>query len=131
MLNNKTHLVAAVVFNRNVDATTVQENGNIRLIRKNENHFWVDASTQNNKVRIGPNFITWVCGAALETGYYKMLLRGTIKSADGVYLDCDGDGKGEGGSLPAYESQLYHAVVRDLEMIDPEDLENLRERISQ
>ena len=131
VLNNKRHLVAAVVFNRNVDATTVQQNGNIRLIRKNENHFWVDASTQNNTVRIRPNFITWVCGAELETGYYKMLLRGTIKSHDGVYLDCDGDGKGEGGSLPAFESQLYHAVVRDLELIDPEVIENLRDRLKQ
>lgn len=130
-LNNKKHLVAAVVFNRNVDATTVQQNGNIRLIRKNENHFWVDASTQNNTVRIRPYFITWVCGAELEPGYYKMLLRGTIKSADGVYLDCNGDGRGEGGNLPAYESQLYQAVVSNMIPIDPEDIEDLRDRLNQ
>ena len=39
-------------------------------------------------------------------------------SADGVYLDCNGDGKGEGGYLPAYESQLYYAVIHNLQEIE-------------
>jgi hypothetical protein len=127
VVNNQTRLVAAVIFNRNVDASSVQQNVNIRLLKKNENHFWVDASTQNNIVKIRPSFITWVSGAPLETGVYIMHLRGTIKSADGVYLDCNGDGKGEGGNLPAYESQMYQAHVVDLEekehrLIDPHDI---------
>jgi hypothetical protein len=113
-VNNKTYLAAGVIFSRNLDPATVKQNVNIRLLRKNENNFWVDASTQNNTVRINPNSITWLCGAPLATGYYRMHLRGTIKSADGVYLDCNGDGKGEGGNLPAYESQLYHAVVQTI-----------------
>ena len=127
VLNNKTHLVAAVVFNRNVDASTVQENVNIRMLKKNDNNFWVDASTQNNIVRVKPSFVTWVCGEPLEKGIYKMYLRGTIKSADGVFLDCNGDGIGEGGNLPAYESQLYQSPIKDLENIDPEVIENLRD----
>jgi hypothetical protein len=113
-INNKTYLAAAVIFNRNIDAATVQQNVNIRLLRKNENNFWVDASTQNNSVRINPSNITWLSGAPLQSGFYKMHLRGTIKSADGVYLDCNGDGKGEGGYLPAYESQLYQAAIIEL-----------------
>jgi hypothetical protein len=130
VVNSQTRLVAAVVFNRNLDASSVKENSNIRLLKKNENHFWVDASTQNNIVRIRPNFITWVSGAPLETGVYIMHLRGTIKSADGVYLDCNGDGKGEGGNLPAFESKMYQAHVLDLEekdegiiRIDPHDIQ--------
>lgn len=117
-VNNKTYLAAGVIFSRNLDPATVKQNVNIRLLRKNENNFWVDASTQNNTVRINPSSIAWLCGAPLESGYYVMHLRGTIKSADGVYLDCNGDGKGEGGNLPAYESQIYHAVIKTLPEIE-------------
>ncbi len=118
VLNNQPHLAATVFFNRNVDASTVQQNVNIRMLKKNENHFWLDASTQNNIVKIRPNFITWLSGAPLKNGLYKMYLRGTIKSADGVSLDCNGDGKGEGGYLPAYESQLYQSNIIELEELE-------------
>ncbi len=119
-LNGVPHLSAAVIFNKEIDASTVRQNNNIRLLKKNENHFWVDASTRGNIVRIRPNFITWVSGAPLVTGVYIMHLRGTIKSRDGIFLDCDKDGKGEGGNLPAYESQMYNAVVRPLGIIGSE-----------
>ncbi len=110
-----THLVAAVVFNRNLDKSSVRVNNNIRLLKKDDQHFWRDASTQNNIIRIRPNFITWICGKPLDDKVYVMHLRGTIKSADGVYLDCNGDGKGEGGNLPAYESSLYqHDVIEQI-----------------
>ncbi len=124
-LNNQTHLVAAVIFNKNINAATVMQNSNIRLLKKNQNNFWVDASTQNNTVQIRPNFITWVCGVPMEPSVtYKMHLRGTIKSTDGLYLDCNGDGKGEGGSLPAYESQTYRAPG----MLTRDELEELLNR---
>ena len=119
IINNQPHIAAAVIFNKNVDASSVKQNLNIRLLKKTANNFWVDASTQNNTVNIRPNFITWVCGAPLEeTGTYKMHLRGTIKSTDGEYLDCNGDGKGEGGNLPPYESQTYQAVVSIIQEIE-------------
>ncbi len=109
-LNNQEHLAVAVIFNRDIDASTVQQNSNIRLLTQDANNYWVDASTQNNIVNVRPNFITWVSGAPVEAGHvYKMHLRGTIKSTNGKYLDCDGDGEGEGGSLPPYESQTYQA----------------------
>ena len=41
VVNNRTHLVAAVMFNRNVDASSIQENVNIRLLKQKENNFWV------------------------------------------------------------------------------------------
>ncbi|MCP4020433.1 MAG: hypothetical protein GY729_01205 [Desulfobacteraceae bacterium] len=129
VFNNTPRLVAVVKFNKNIDASTVQENFNIRMIKKNENHFWLDASTQNNVVRVRPNFITWVSGAPFADGYYKMLLRGTIKSSDGIYLDCDGDGKGEGGYLPDYESQLFQINMNSLIGIDPERLKDLIDRL--
>ncbi len=129
-INNQNRLVVAVVFNRNLDASTVKPNINIRLLRKNENHFWVDASTQNNKVNIRPNFVTWVSGAPLEAGIYIMHLRGTLKSSDGIYLDCNGDGKGEGGSLPAYESKMYQVAAEHLIPLDKEQLEKLKDRIN-
>ncbi len=116
--DNAYRVVTAVQFNKNIDVASVRENGNIRLIRKNDQHFWVDASTQNNVVRVRPNIITWVSGAPAKGGYYKMLLRGTIKSKGGIYLDCDGDGKGEGGALPGYESQLYQIDSRMLEVMN-------------
>ncbi|MCK5099256.1 MAG: hypothetical protein KAR45_14195 [Desulfobacteraceae bacterium] len=129
LLNGKKHLVTAIVFNKNIDASTVRENVNIRMLRKNEQHFWLDASTQNNIVHVRPNFITWVCGKPLEHGVYVMHLRGTIKSADGVFLDCNGDGKGEGGNLPAYESKLYlsplHPPIDLEEKIKTERIEGL------
>lgn len=110
VINNQEHLAAAVIFNKNIDAATVMQNSNIRLLKQNASNFWVDASTQNNTVNIRPNFITWVCGAPIEAGVlYKMHLRGTIKSTDGIQLDCNGDGKGEGGQWPPYESQTYRA----------------------
>jgi hypothetical protein len=113
-----TRLAVGVIFNKEIDPATVQENVNIRLLRKNEQHFWVDASTQGNVVNVRPTFITWLSGTQLETGVYIMHLRGTIKSRDGLYLDCNGDGRGEGGNLPAYESQMYNAVVGLLEEIE-------------
>jgi hypothetical protein len=128
LMNNQQHLVAAVIFNKNIDAATVQQNLNIRLLKQDANGFWVDASTQNNNVNVRPNFITWVSGAPIEDGaYYKMHLRGTIKSTDGKYLDCDGDGQGEGGALPPYESQTYRApgMIRDLEEIRTEGREHI------
>ena len=130
-INNQKRLVAAVVFNRNVNAVTVHPNNNIRLLKKNENHFWVDVTTQNNKVNVRPNFVTWVSGAPLEPGIYIMHLRGTIKSADGIYLDCNGDGKGEGGSLPAYQSQMYQVAADQLIPLDREQLEDLKDRMNQ
>lgn len=129
-INNQKRLVAAVIFNRNVNASTVKPNINIRLLRKNEKHFWVDASTQNNKVNIRPNFVTWVSGAPLEPGIYIMHLRGTIKSTDGIYLDCNGDGKGEGGSLPAYQSKMYQVAAERLTPLDKEQLEDLKDRMN-
>lgn len=127
LINNQEHLVSAVIFNKNVDPATVQQNTNIRLLKRNSNNYWVDASTQNNTVNIRPNFITWVSGAPIEAaGQYKMHLRGTIKSIDGQYLDCNGDGKGEGGALPPYESQTYSAPgLLDLEEILEKRKKNL------
>ncbi|MCP3898650.1 MAG: hypothetical protein GY707_02825 [Desulfobacteraceae bacterium] len=110
-LNGKHYLAAAVIFNKNVDKSSFRENNNIRLLRKDAQHFWRDASTQNNKVRIGSNFVTWVSGKPIDNEVYVMHLRGTIKSADGVFLDCNGDGVGEGGNLPAYESKLYQLTI--------------------
>lgn len=130
-VQNAKRLVAAVVFNRNVDAATVLPNNNIRLLKKNQNHQWVDAATQNNTVNVRPNFVTWVSGAALEPGVYIMHLRGTIKSRDGIYLDCNGDGKGEGGALPAYQSQMYQVTADRLIPIDEERMDELRDRMNQ
>jgi len=113
-----TRLAVAVIFNKEIDPASVQQNVNIRLLRKNEQHFWVDASTQGNIVNVRPNHITWLSGAPLESAVYIMHLRGTLKSKDGLYLDCNKDGKGEGGSLPAYESQMYDAVDRLLKEIE-------------
>jgi hypothetical protein len=129
-VGNQKRLVVAVIFNRNVNTSTVKPNNNIRLLRINENHFWVDASTQNNKVNIRPNFVTWVSGAPLEPGIYIMHLRGTIMSADGIYLDCNGDGKGEGGSLPAYESKMYQVAAIKLIPKDKEEIEDLMDRMN-
>jgi hypothetical protein len=123
IINNQEYLAAAVIFNKEIDATTVQQNTNIRLLKQDSNNFWVDASTQNNNVNVRPKFITWLSGTPIEAGAkYKMHLRGTIHSSDGISLDCDGDGNGEGGQLPAYESQIYLAPGRMLEGI--EDIRN-------
>ena len=124
-INNSDRLVTAVLFNRSIDASSVKPNLNIRLLKKNSQHFWVDASTQNNIVRVRPDFITWVSGAPLSNGYYIMHLRGTIKSKDGTLLDCNGDGKGEGGNLPPYESQIFQVDVTELEEILSDRLEDI------
>ena len=80
--------------------------------------------------KIRPNFVTWVSGAPLEPGIYIMHLRGTIKSADGIYLDCNGDGKGEGGSLPAYESKMHQVAANHLLPLDKEQMEELKDRMN-
>ena len=127
-INSQTRVVAAVIFNKNINAATVQQNLNIRLLKKNENHFWVDASTQNNTLQVRPNSIVWQSGAPLENGYYVMHLRGTIKSQDGLYLDCNGDGVGEGGNLPAFESQIYqvsNVITLEEHPMDPGRVKDL------
>ncbi len=129
--NNQSFLAAAIYFNKEVDPASIQQNVNLRLLKKNENHFWLDASTQNNNVRVTQHVITWASGAPLENGYYVMHLRGTLKSKDGIFLDCDGDGAGEGGALPPYESQIYQVNIPEpgLIDIDPGRMEDLRESI--
>ncbi len=129
--NNQSFLAAAILFNKDVDPASIQQNVNIRLLKKNENHFWLDASTQNNTVRTIYHGITWASGAPLENGYYVMHLRGTLKSKDGIFLDCDGDGTGEGGALPPYESQIYQVNNPEpgLIDIDPGRIDDLRESI--
>jgi len=121
-VEGQTRLVAAVMFNKDIDSATVEENLNIRLLKQDDQGFWRDASTQNNHVNVRPSFITWVSGASLEGGLYKMHLRGTIQSADGLYLDCDGDGTGERGNLPAYESQVYQSELIELDPMEDGDL---------
>jgi len=118
IIDTRVHLVAAVLFNKEIDSSTVQENLNIRLLKEDEQGYWRDASTQNNTVNVRPTFITWVSGTPLQGGSYKMHLRGTIKSSGGLYLDCDGDGTGEMGNLPAYESQLYQSGMIELDPMD-------------
>jgi len=123
-----TRLAFTVTFNNSVDPVTVKQNSNIRLLKIDNNHFWRDASTQGNIVRVTSHTIAWLSGAALETGVYIVHLRGTIKNKYGTYLDCDGDGKGEGGKLPAFESKMYQAHVQSLIPIDPEEVDrNLRQ----
>jgi len=111
--NGAPHLAAGVIFTKEIDAASVQQNHNIRLL-KEENGFWVDVSTQGNVVKIMQKHISWLSGASLETGSYRIHLRGTIKDKDGLYLDCNNDGTGEGGNLPAYDSQIYNAAVTEL-----------------
>lgn len=112
--NGETHLAAGVVFTKSIEAATVQPNVNIRLL-KEQNGFWVDVSTQNNVVRIMPKHISWLSGAPLESGSYRMHLRGTIRDTDGLYLDCNNDGVGERGNLPAYDSPIHSVEIRNLE----------------
>jgi len=112
--NGEPHLAAGIIFTKEIDAATVKQNNNIRLL-KQENGFWVDVSTQGNIVRIMTKHITWLSGAALEAGAYRMHLRGTIKDTDGLYLDCNNDGSGEGGNLPAYDSPIHNVPVGDIE----------------
>lgn len=110
--NGEPHLAVGIVFTKEIDAATVQPNTNIRLM-KQENGFWVDLATQGNTVRIMAKHITWLSGAALTAGSYRMHLRGTIKDTDGLYLDCNNDGVGEGGHLPAYDSPIHTVAVDD------------------
>lgn len=115
--NGAIHLAAGVIFTKTIDSSTVQPNVNIRLL-KEQNGFWVDVSTQNNVVRIMPKHVTWLAGVSLESGVYRMHLRGTIQDVDGLYLDCNNDGVGERGNLPAYDSPVYTVVLRDLEEME-------------
>lgn len=112
--NGETHLAAGVVFTKPIEAATVQPNVNIRLL-KEQNGYWVDVSTQDNVVRIMPKHISWLSGAVLESGSYRMHLRGTIRDTDGLYLDCNNDGVGERGNLPAYDSPIHTVEIRNLE----------------
>jgi len=112
--NGTHHLAVGVIFTKEIDPASVQQNLNIRLL-KEENGFWVDVSTQGNVVRIMQKHISWLSGAPLETGSYRIHLRGTIKDKNGLYLDCNNDGIGEGGNLPAYDSQIYSAEATDHE----------------
>jgi len=123
--NNQRFLAVTIFFNKDIDPASVQQNVNIRLLKKDENNFWCDFSTQNNNVRILNRVITWAAGAPLENGYYVMHLRGTLKSTDGLFLDCDGDGHGEGGYLPAYESAIYQVNLPELELIERDGLEDI------
>ncbi len=127
--NNLSFLAVGIYFNKDVDPASVQQNVNIRLLKKDENHFWRDASTQNNNVRVVQHVITWASGAPLENGYYVMHLRGTLKSKDGLFLDCNGDGQGEGGALPPYESAIYQVNIPEPGMLDPREIEGLRDQI--
>lgn len=107
----KTRVEARVVFTRAIDPSSVTLNNNVRMLRRNEQKFWVDAAKQGNFVDIQPTYIRWTSGAQARTGVYIMRLMGTVKAADGTYLDCDGDGRGEGGALPAYESRMFGVVA--------------------
>ncbi len=117
-VNLKTHLAVIIEFNKPVKASSVVTGTNCRVL-KEDNGFWIDAyPTAGSNLRVVDRYITWAMGSPVNSnGPHKVHLRGTIKATSGEYMDCNNDGKGEGGSLPAYNSQIYHPVVTILQPI--------------
>lgn len=52
-VDGELHLAAGIIFTKEIDAATVNQTQNLRLLRE-ENGFWVDVSPQGNVVRIMP-----------------------------------------------------------------------------
>ncbi len=103
-IDKKLYLTAGVKFNKTPDTSTINQGMNFRILYRDSNGFWRDAfNTDGIITRIG-NTIKWQSPTPGSEGSYKIHLRGTIRDLNGEELDCNNDGKGEGGSLPAYES---------------------------
>ena len=105
-VDNRARLAVLIEFNREVDPGSIRHGDNLRVLRY-DNGFWVDAFPSGSRYEVTDRFIDWVAGAPIDPGTFKVHLRGTIKDAGGNSLDCNADGRGEGGNLPAYESQTY------------------------
>ncbi len=125
--NGSKYLAAAVEFNQKVKADSIAKGVNHRVLRF-DNGSWVDAyPSGNTNIRVLGKFITWASTVPISPGEYKVHLRGTIKNTNGDFLDCDKDGKGEGGYLPPYESAVYTISGRIIEGIDTDLTDRIRQ----
>jgi len=105
-VEGRARLAVLIEFNREVDPGSIRHGVNLRVLR-HDNGFWVDAFPSGSRYEVTDRFIDWVAGAPIDPGVFKVHLRGTIKDVGGNFLDCNYDGQGEGGNLPAYESETY------------------------
>ncbi|UCG35703.1 MAG: hypothetical protein JSW17_02590 [Candidatus Omnitrophota bacterium] len=110
-VGNEVHLKVDVTFNKNVDLSSISLGNNFRMLRRNQAGFWVDVHKTHDSIQGFGKKVIWSSNEWAAEGALKLHLRGTIKSTGGDFLDCNGDGKAEGGYPPPYESSIFYSVL--------------------
>jgi hypothetical protein len=102
---------AQITFNADVDPASIAFGTNFRILVRNMDGFWLDAYPQGGDLQVNGRQLIWTSQGHVIEGTQKLHLRGTIQNLGGDYLDCDGDGQPEGGSLPPYESETINIAI--------------------
>jgi hypothetical protein len=114
VLDDNLHFKIIVDFNKNIDLSHIHFGNNVRWLVKDVNGNYIDAYPEGGHLQVEGKQLIWTSKSPAIQGSQKLLLKGTLKSVDGKYLDCDGDGDGEGGNLPTYESIVYDLSIEKI-----------------
>ncbi|MCP4653629.1 MAG: hypothetical protein GY858_09665 [Candidatus Omnitrophica bacterium] len=111
VVGNVSAMKIDINFNKNVDQSSINWGHNFRVLRRGQDGFWRDSYQDPGTMQVSGSHITWQSNGWANEGPHKLHLGGTLKGTGGQFLDCDNDGKGEGGYPPPYESEIFYCVL--------------------
>lgn len=108
------HFKIMIDFNKNIDLSCIQFGSNVRWLVKDMNGFYKDTYPAGGDIEVDGNRLIWTSKEPAISGHQKLLLKGTLKSTSGDYLNCEGNCRGAGRDTTVYDSGIYALSVEKI-----------------